>query len=130
MPKRPVIKIKPVFLDYLLEICSALILISTIVVIITRLAFSSALLTHLGMYGSANAFGNKHTLFIPLIVAILIYTGLTIVTRYPHIYNYPVKITEQNVLHVYKMGIRTMRIIKLLTLILLLFLTLKTIFGI
>ena len=131
MYTRPVLKIKPTFLDYLLELCSALILLSTIVIIIIHLKYlPNSVPAHFDIHGTANAFGNKHTMFIPLVIAILLYIGLSIVTRYPHIYNYPVRITELNVQHVYRIGIRTIRIVKLLTLSLLLFIMLKIIRGV
>ena len=38
---------------------------------------------------------------------------LTILLRFPHIYNYPEKVTEQNVLSLYTAGVRFMRIMRI-----------------
>ena len=41
---------------------------------------------------------------MPIIIAILIYVGLTILGRYPHAYNYLVPITAQNAAIQYRLG--------------------------
>jgi len=43
----------------------------------------------------------------------LLFTGMTILNRFPHIFNYPVKITPENALRQYSVATRLIRILKL-----------------
>ena len=52
--------------------------------------------THFGFDGAPDGWGSKSTLlFIPLITTV-IFAALTLLSRFPHIYNYPWKLTGQN----------------------------------
>jgi hypothetical protein len=69
---------------------------------------------HYNIYGIADNFGSKNTLIISPIIAIVIYIGLTFLNSIPHVFNFPVKVTEQNKLILYKTASRMMRWTKLL----------------
>lgn len=52
--------------------------------------------TNFGANGLPNDWGSRSSLLIFPIAAIVLYAGLTVLNRFPHLFNYPVTITEQN----------------------------------
>lgn len=66
--------------------------------------------THFDAGGTADGWGSKNTLLIMPVVVLLMYAGMTLLQRYPHIYNYPFALTEKNVKTMYHLS-RTMMII-------------------
>lgn len=60
--------------------------------------------THFNGAGEPDNWGNKHSLLILPIVNIAMYAGLTVMNRYPYIFNYPITITEQNVIRQYQLA--------------------------
>jgi uncharacterized membrane protein len=68
---------------------------------------------HFDVKGQPDAYGSKHTLVVLPVIAVLLFTGMTILNRFPHIFNYPVKITPENALRQYSVATRLIRILKL-----------------
>jgi hypothetical protein len=62
----------------------------------------------------ADEFGNKTTLIILPVISIITYAGLTFLNKFPYIFNFPVKVTEQNRLLLYRNATRMVRWIKLI----------------
>jgi len=52
--------------------------------------------THFGVTGEPDSWGRKATVLFPPLVMMVLYTGLTILNRFPHAFNYPRVITEEN----------------------------------
>jgi uncharacterized membrane protein len=52
--------------------------------------------THFGPAGIADAWGSKESLFLLPAVAVGLYLLMTVLARFPNLYNYPWRITEQN----------------------------------
>lgn len=52
--------------------------------------------THFDYAGKPNGWGSKGALLILPIIEFVLFTVLSIVQRFPQVYNYPVKITEAN----------------------------------
>ncbi len=74
--------------------------------------------THFDAAGKVNGHGHKAMLLFMPILGTLLYWGMTYVNKYPHIFNYPVKITPENALNQYTNGTKMGRylIIALVTL--------------
>jgi uncharacterized membrane protein len=52
--------------------------------------------THFNIQGAVDRYGSKNTiLFLPLL-SLIIVCGLIFLTRFPHTFNYPTKITPEN----------------------------------
>ena len=51
---------------------------------------------HFGLGGQPDTWGDKVTIWIVPAVAAIIFVVLTAVSRYPHTFNYPVRITQEN----------------------------------
>ena len=58
--------------------------------------------THFGANGLPNDWGSRSSLLIFPIVAIVLYAGMTVLNRFPHLFNYPVTINEQNAVKQYQ----------------------------
>jgi uncharacterized membrane protein len=68
---------------------------------------------HFNAAGEPDNIGGKRTILTLPVVATVIYVGLTVLNRYPHIFNYPVRITEANALKHYTAATRLLRYLKL-----------------
>jgi uncharacterized membrane protein len=73
--------------------------------------------THFNFAGEADGFGNKKDLFILAISATILYILLSILNRFPHIFNYPVEVTEHNAPKLYQLGNQMLRSLKFLTIL-------------
>lgn len=111
--KRPRIKIKNTFLDYLLEIVSLACLMGIIILFLLYwIKFPNIIPIHYNISGEADSFGSKWILLILPIAGIFTYFGMTFLNKYPHIFNFPVEVTDQNVFQLYKIGKRTILSLK------------------
>jgi len=69
--------------------------------------------THFNEAGKPDGFGRKaYVLALPLMATIL-FLGLTVLSRFPYIFNYPTSITKDNALRQYKNATRLIRYLKL-----------------
>lgn len=60
--------------------------------------------THFGVSGKVDTWGSKYTILLIPSVTLLIYVGLTILCRFPHVYNYPWRITDENATRQYMLA--------------------------
>jgi uncharacterized membrane protein len=87
---------------------------------------------HFGASGKADSFGNKTNLLMLPILGTVMYIGLTLLTRIPHVFNYPAKITPENALRQYTNAIRMIRVLKFIVVLvftLIVLGTLRTVSG-
>jgi uncharacterized membrane protein len=68
---------------------------------------------HFDASGKPDGFGGKGSIWDLPIVATVIFTGLTLLNKFPHIFNYPTQITPENALEQYQMATRMIRFLKL-----------------
>jgi len=114
--------------DIIIEALSAICLIYMIVqLIIEYPTLGQSVPTHFGTGGSPDAWGDKSSLLIIPIVAIVLYTGLTVLNKYPHIFNYPIAITEDNASRQYQYAKSLLGTLKFSTTGLFLYIQLQTI---
>ena len=66
---------------------------------------------HFNFKGEIDSYGSKNTLFILLPIAIIIYIGLAILSKYPEVYNYCIEINDKNKEKQYLMASTFIRII-------------------
>ncbi|MEG4406784.1 DUF1648 domain-containing protein [Microcoleus sp. MON2_D5] len=59
---------------------------------------------HFSLGGLPDAWGDKVTIWLVPAVAAIIFAVLTAVSRYPHTFNYPVRITSENAHRQYRLG--------------------------
>jgi len=68
--------------------------------------------THFNARGEADSFGSKSTLWLMPGLGLILYLKMTILARYPHIYNYTVQITPENAERQYRMAVQLVRGLK------------------
>jgi uncharacterized membrane protein len=69
--------------------------------------------THFNAAGEADGFGRKASIIGLPVIATLLFIGLTVLNRYPHSFNYPTAITQDNALRLYTLATRMLRYLKL-----------------
>lgn len=69
---------------------------------------------HYNAVGKADGYGDKWMIFTLPLIATILFIGLSILNRYPHMFNYPVKITADNAMKQYGIATRMMRYLKLM----------------
>jgi uncharacterized membrane protein len=119
---RPILKLKLTKTDYLLEAAVFIGLAAICILAITAYqSLPEIIPTHYGIKGQADDWGSKATIFILPVISLVLIIGMSVLSRFPHIFNYPVKVTEENAWQLYSRGTLLMRIIKVLIVILFLF---------
>ncbi|MFT3911357.1 MAG: DUF1648 domain-containing protein [Ferruginibacter sp.] len=75
--------------------------------------------THFGMSGKPDDYGRKETLLLIPIIGTIIFFGITQLSKYPHIFNYTVRITEENAARQYGSAVKIFRFLKVSIMIIL-----------
>ena len=83
--------------------------------------------THFNGSGTADGFGEKWTIFISPILATLFFIGLTILGRFPKLFNYPTTITKDNATIMHTIAKRMIRVLNLVIIIIFFVIEYKTI---
>ena len=111
----PKLKVKLTTVDYILEVIG---LIGIICMIVLPIYFFNdlpdKLPKHFNAQGQPDSYSNKGMIWFLPIITLLLYIGLTILNRFPHIFNYPIKVTNENVEKLYRIGTKTVRILKII----------------
>jgi uncharacterized membrane protein len=133
MEERPKIVIELTSFDKALEIIGwILIILIWILTIYKYPALPETVPTHFNISGKVDDNGARRTVLILPIVSTILFAGLTILNKYPNIFNYPVPITEENAERLYRIATRLMRYLKLvlvLTFFGIEFMTIQTALG-
>ena len=64
---------------------------------------------HYNGAGKADGFGSKINMLMLPFIATILFVGMTVANKFPHVFNYPTKITEENALRQYTNATRMMR---------------------
>ena len=112
--ERPKITLIPSTADKLVELLGWLILLTLWGWTFTHYsALPDTIPTHFNAAGEADGFGSKASIIGLPLIATLLFIGLTVLNRYPHIFNYPAAITQDNALRLYTLATRMLRYLKL-----------------
>lgn len=128
MAERLKINIKPTITDTLIEALGWLFLLAIwILTIASYTSLPDTIPIHYNGAGQVNGFGAKaNILTLPFIVTIL-FIGLTVLNKFPHLFNYPVHITQDNALNQYTIATRLIRYLKTVITLVFGLITFKTI---
>ncbi len=133
MEVRPKIKIERTPTDIILEIMGWVALAGLWIFILMNYSnLPETIPTHFNGAGKVDNYGSKATLFMLPIIATLAYIGLTVLNNYPHVFNYPTKLTAENALRQYTGATRMIRYLKLVIVLvfsMIVFMTLQTAAG-
>jgi uncharacterized membrane protein len=112
---RPQIRIQPEPIDKLIEASAWFCLIMLwVITLYAYYKLPEIIPTHFNASGQADDDGSKMVLFFLPVIGTLLFIGLTALNNYPHIFNYPVAITEQNAERQYANAVRMIRTLKLI----------------
>ena len=125
---RPRIKIRPQPVDRLIELAAlaALLLIIILPAVYYR-DLPVQIPVHFSFSGEPDSLGGKGIIWRIPLMSLILYIGLTLANRYPHTFNYPVRITEENAARLYRLATRTISILKTLLMCLFLYITVSII---
>lgn len=125
---RPKIKIPLILTDYALEILGALVVIGFWAYTLLHYhQLPDIIPTHFGAEGKPDGYGAKWTIISLPIVGTILYVGLTIICRFPHLFNYMTTITAANALKQYTIVTRMLRMLKVMVLLVFFLLDYQTI---
>lgn len=114
MPEQPKLDIRPGKADLIVEILSWAILGFLWWTVLSKYSqLPDIIPTHYNLAGEVDDTGSKSSLFLLPSITTVLYIGLTILNRYPHIFNYPGKITPENAYRQYSNAVFMVRIVKL-----------------
>lgn len=83
--------------------------------------------THFGMTGVPDNTGPRGVIWFLPVTGLILYAALTVLNKYPHVFNYPAKITTENVRYQYKTATQLIRLLKVLIAAVFVYLTLSSI---
>lgn len=114
MEERPKIKLELTTIDKLFELVGGFSILSFWILIITNYTdLPDTIPIHYNGAGQADGFGGKITILtLPLITTVL-FIGMTILNKFPYIFNYPTTINKENALRQYTNATRIIRYLKL-----------------
>lgn len=107
---RPRIKVQLDPNDIFLELLGIIAILTLIMIPILYYAeLPDSIPRHYGAQGEPNGFGSKSILLALPIFSVVLYLGLATLNWFPHIFNYPTKVTEENAGKMYKSGTKMIR---------------------
>lgn len=126
--ERPKIKIELTATDKAIELIGWFALLTIWVLTITSYSkLPDTIPIHYNGSGQIDGFGNKVNILILPLVATVFFVGLTLLNKFPHIFNYPTKINKDNALRQYTNMTRMNRYLKLVFVVIFGLLAFKTI---
>lgn len=121
---RPKIYIKKTRLDYFFEGISIISLALTFIIIAYYWGkYPNSVAIHYNALGQADSFGPRWLLLILPLTALLTYIGMTYLNKFPHVFNFPVEVSERNAEVLYTIGKRTISFMKMTICLLVLYIT-------
>jgi len=103
--KRPVIQLPATWSEIILEFIGILAILGTLFLLAKYWTIlPQKIPTHFGISGKPDGWGGKESLLFLPVLGIIMYASMWFVSKYPHIYNYPVQITEENAPFQYLIG--------------------------
>lgn len=119
MSKRPRIKPELTVTDKILEATGWAVLTAMwIMTAVFYYELPDTIPTHFNSVGEADGFGSRTYIFHLPVIASVLFIGMAVLNRFPHLLNYPAKITEENALWQYKNMTRMVRFVQLALVIL------------
>ena len=102
---RPVLNMPRSTYEILLEVAAGVVLaVHVMLVATTWSTLSDAIPVHFGASGIPDRWGGRGFFLLPGAVSLLLYIALTVLSRFPHNFNYPWPITGRNAARQYQIG--------------------------
>lgn len=107
---RPQLKIGLEAFDIIIELSSTIIIV--LLFVFTAIEYkeiSDSIPLHFDASGTADRYGDKINLFLLPIIGLVLIVLMHILSKYPHLHNYMVNITEENAEKNYRFSSRVLR---------------------
>lgn len=128
METKPKIKLTLSHIDWLFEILGWLSILAIWALTISNYtSLPNTIPIHYNGAGEPDGFGEKATILTLPLVATLLFVGLTVLNKFPEIFNYPTDITPYNASKLYTNATRLIRYLKLIIVIIFGLIVFKTI---
>lgn len=128
MNERPKIKLGLTTIDKTFEILGWISIFAIWVLTITNYTnLPDTIPIHYNGAGQADGFGGKGNILILPLIATVLFAGLTILNKFPHVFNYPTNITAENALRQYTNATRLIRYLKFIIVVIFGLIALQTI---
>jgi uncharacterized membrane protein len=112
--KRPQIKIQKTKIERSIDFLTWLIVTALCVYTIVEYThLPKTIPIHFNSAGVADGFGNKSTILTLPIILVFLTILMSLISKFPHHFNYPNKITPENALRQYKLATNLIRYLKL-----------------
>jgi hypothetical protein len=123
---KPKLKLKPNLIDNIVEFIGySALLILIIVPFYYYKILPDFIPIHFSEIGIPDSNTEKYGIFAFPIIGFVLFIGLSIINKYPYLFNYPVEITEDNAEKIYTHTVRTLRLLKVVIVLLFLKLVLS-----
>lgn len=112
--ERPKLETRPGILDRVLDNAGWIML--ALLWIYTAMQYASlpdVIPIHFNASGEPDGTGARYIIWLLPSIATVLSIGLSFLERYPHVYNYPIALTESNVQRQYRLAIRLMQSIRI-----------------
>lgn len=130
MNNRPKIKVPMTSFDYVIELISITLLVLMWYYVISQyFDLPDTIASHFNGKGEADGYGSKAMLWFLPGLSTVMYVGLLMLTKYPHLHNYMVNITEDNALKNYRFSVRVLRVVNFLCVLMFAYIVYKMIEG-
>lgn len=124
----PEFKLKPKLIDNIVEFIGySALLVLIIIPFYYYKILPEFIPIHFNEIGIPDSNTEKYGIFAFPIIGFILFIGLSIINKYPYLFNYPVEITEDNVERLYTHAIRTVRLLKVVIVLLFLKLVLSVV---
>ena len=108
-------KIRNSIFDIVLNVACIILLLGVVIFLLVRWSsIPDQVPGHFNASGEVTRWDSKGTLIIMPIIAGVLYIGMTILERFPKVWNTGVRITQENMFRVYRILKRMISVIKLL----------------
>lgn len=128
MNERPKIKLELTTYDKTLEILGWTSILAIWVLTISNYSnLPDTIPIHYNGAGQADGFGGKGNILTLPLIATVLFIGLTILNKFPYVFNYPTNITADNALRQYTNATRLLRYLKFIIVVIFGLIALQTI---
>lgn len=128
MNNRPRVNLKLELIDKILELLGWVSILGVwTFTLVNYFDLPDIIPIHYNSAGQVDGYGNKANILILPIVSTILFIGLTVLNKYPHVFNYPIEITDSNAWYQYTNATRMIRYLKLIIVIILGLIVFRTI---
>jgi uncharacterized membrane protein len=125
---RPQIKIQKTKIERFMDVLTWIIVTALCVYTIVEYThLPQTIPIHFNSSGKADGFGNKSTILILPIIVVFLTIMMSLVSKFPHQFNYPNKITPENAFRQYRLATNLIRYLKLAIVFIFSLITISTI---